>query len=209
MMYQQDLFESEAARSLLDQLLDDSRLYRSSADYQKLLDYAKHLHPLLRIDRLQEDDIDVSELQLTHYRLTKRAEHDLRLSEEQGDYSLDPASAVGSGKPHDPEKKQLSEIIEALNDIFGAEVSDEDQLHFLTGIAQRISREEDVMAQVNSQPAEQVMHGLFPKRVEDIVLDAMTDHEKLSLEVLDNVAKSRAFARVIYKLLTTVEEQAV
>ncbi|MNN70585.1 hypothetical protein D3C81_1864510 [compost metagenome] len=58
------------------------------------------------------------------------------------------------------------------------------------------------MAQVNSQPAEQVMHGLFPKRVEDIVLDAMTDHEKLSLEVLDNVAKSRAFARVIYKLLT-------
>jgi type I restriction enzyme R subunit len=59
------------------------------------------------------------------------------------------------------------------------------------------------MAQVNSQPAEQVMHGLFPKRVEDIVLDAMTDHEKLSLEVLDNVTKSRAFAGAIYKLLTT------
>lgn len=59
------------------------------------------------------------------------------------------------------------------------------------------------MAQINSQPAEQVMHGLFPKRVEYIVLDAMTDHEKLSLEVLDNVAKSRAFAKVIYKMLTT------
>ncbi|SDR87754.1 type I restriction endonuclease subunit R [Pseudomonas oryzae] len=172
-------------------------------ELEQLCVFAKHLHPLLRVDRLDRDDVDVSELQLTHYRLTKRAEHDLHLSDEQGDYSLDPASAVGSGKPHDPEKKQLSEIIEALNDIFGAEVSDEDQLHFLTGIAQRISREEDVMAQVNSQPAEQVMHGLFPKRVEDIVLDAMTDHEKLSLEVLDNVVKSRAFARVIYKLLTT------
>ena len=49
--------------------------------------------------------------------------------------------------------------------------------------------------------AEQVMDGLVPKCVEGIVLDAMTDHEKLSLEVLDNVAKSRAFARVIYKLL--------
>lgn len=39
MLHQQDLFESEAARSLLDQLLDDSRLYHSSADYLKLLDF--------------------------------------------------------------------------------------------------------------------------------------------------------------------------
>ena len=36
----------------------------------------------------------------------------------------------------------------------------------------------------------------------DTVLDAMTDHEKLSLEVLDNETKSRAFALVILKILT-------
>ncbi|APF00809.1 type I restriction endonuclease subunit R [Pseudomonas putida] len=181
-------------------------------ELEQLCVYAKHLYPLLRIDRLEEDDVDVGELQLTHYRLTKRAEHQLRLSEEQGEYGLEPATDIGSGKAHDPEKKHLSEIIAALNDIFGAEVSDDDQLHFLTGIAQRISRQEDVMAQVNSQPADQVMHGLFPKRVEDIVLDAMTDHEKLSLEVLDNVAKSRAFALVIYKMLkamNSVDEHAM
>ncbi|HCF1376864.1 TPA: hypothetical protein NH834_006311, partial [Pseudomonas aeruginosa] len=40
------------------------------------------------------------------------------------------------------------------------------------------------------------------KRVLDTVLDAMTDHEKLSLEVLDNETKSRAFALVILKMLT-------
>lgn len=172
-------------------------------ELEQLCVYAKHLHPLLRIDRLQQDDVDVGELQLTHYRLSKRAEHQLRLSEETGEYTLDPASAVGSGKPHDSEKKRLSEIIEALNDIFGAEVSDEDQLQFLTGIAQRISRQEDVMAQVNNHSVDQVMHGLFPKRVLDTVLDAMTDHEKLSLEVLDNETKSRAFALVILKMLKT------
>ncbi len=55
----------------------------------------------------------------------------------------------------------------------------------------------------DNQAAEQVMHGLLPKRVEDIVLHAMTDHERLSLEVLDNEAKSWAFSRVIYKLLIT------
>jgi type I restriction enzyme R subunit len=37
--------------------------------------------------------------------------------------------------------------------------------------------------------------------VVDTVLDAMTDHEKLSLEVLDNETKSRAFALVILKML--------
>ncbi|MBN4167402.1 type I restriction endonuclease subunit R [Pseudomonas fulva] len=172
-------------------------------ELEQLCVYAKHLHPLLRVDRLLQDDVDVGELQLSHYRLSKRAEQQLRLSEEQGDYTLKPGSDVGSGKPHDPEKKRLSEIIEALNDIFGAEVSDDDQLQFLSGIAQRISRQEDVMAQVNNHSMEQVMHGLFPKRVLDTVLDAMTDHEKLSLEVLDNETKSRAFALVILKMLKT------
>ena len=170
-------------------------------ELEQLCVFAKHLHPLLRVDRLQQDDVDVGELQLSHYRLSKRAEHQLRLSEEGGEYTLKPGSDVGSGKPHDPEKKRLSEIIEALNDIFGAEVSDDDQLQFLSGIAQRISRQEDVMAQVNNHSVEQVMHGLFPKRVLDTVLDAMTDHEKLSLEVLDNETKSRAFALVILKML--------
>lgn len=172
-------------------------------ELEQLCVYAKHLHPLLRVDRLLEDDVDVGELQLSHYRLSKRAEHVLRLNEETGKYTVKPSSDVGSGKPHDPEKKRLSEIIEALNDIFGAEVSDDDQLQFLTGIAQRISRQEDVMAQVNNHSVDQVMHGLFPKRVLDTVLDAMTDYEKLSLEVLDNETKSRAFALVILKMLKT------
>ena len=170
-------------------------------ELEQLCVYAKNLYPLLRYDRLQQKDVDVGELQLTHYRLSKQAEHRLRLSEDGGEYTLKPGSDVGSGKPHDPEKKRLSEIIEALNDIFGAEVSDDDQLQFLTGIAQRISRQQDVMAQVDNHSVEQVMHGLFPKRVLDTVLDAMTDHEKLSLEVLDNETKSRAFALVILKML--------
>lgn len=170
-------------------------------ELEQLCVYAKHLHPLLRVDRLQQDDVDVGELQLSHYRLSKRAEHQLRLNEEKGEYTLKPGSDVGSGKPHDPEKKRLSEIIDALNDIFGAETQDDDQLHFATGITQRLLRQDDLMAQVNSHSVDQVMHGLLPKRVVDTVLDAITDNEKLSLEVLDNETKSRAFALVILKML--------
>lgn len=45
------------------------------------------------------------------------------------------------------------------------------------------------------------MHGLLPKRVIDTVLDAMPDNEKMSLGLLDNETKNRAFALVIYKML--------
>jgi type I restriction enzyme R subunit len=169
-------------------------------ELEQLCVYAKHLYPLLRIDRLQED-VDIGELQLSHYRLSKRAEHQLRLSEDGGEYGLKPASDVGSGKPHDPEKKRLSEIIDALNDLFGLEASDEDQLQFLNDIAQRISRQPDVMAQVSSHTEEQVMHGLFPKRVLDTVLDAMQMNQNMSLVVLDNETNSRKFVLQTFKIV--------
>jgi hypothetical protein len=40
---QQELFEIEATRSLLDQLLTDSRLYTRSSDYKELLDFVVRL----------------------------------------------------------------------------------------------------------------------------------------------------------------------
>lgn len=57
------------------------------------------------------------------------------------------------------------------------------------------------MAQVNNHSVEKVMHGLFLKRVLNSVVDSITDHKKLSLEVLYNETKSRAFALVILKML--------
>ena len=170
-------------------------------ELEQLSVYAKHLHPLLRRDRLEQEEIDVSELSLTHYRLTKRQEQQLRLADQEGEHSLEPGSSIGSGKAHDPEKKRLSEVIQSLNDLFGAEVEDEDQVAFLNTIAQRISRENDVMAQVNNHSAEQVMHGLFPKQVTDTVINAMSDHEKLSLSVLDSKDSERQFAMLVLKLL--------
>lgn len=40
---QHDLFETEVARTLLDQLLTDSRLYTRSKDYKDLLEFVVRL----------------------------------------------------------------------------------------------------------------------------------------------------------------------
>lgn len=176
-------------------------VYFDDRELEQLCVLARHLAPLLKSERLEQDTIDVSELELTHYCLTKRAEHQLRLEEEQGDYGLQPISEVGSGKPHDPEKKRLGEIIDKLNDLYGAEVSDDDKLHFANGIAGRIERDESAMAQVRHHDEGQVMHGLFPKQVTDAVLNAMNDHEKLSMPLLEDEKTGREFALLILNLL--------
>ncbi|MYL22623.1 type I restriction endonuclease subunit R [Halomonas alkaliantarctica] len=171
-------------------------------ELEQLCVFAKHLHPLLRIDRLMEDDpVDVSELALDSYRLTKRAEQRLSLEENEGEYGLKPISDVGSGKPHDPETERLNEIIERLNDLYGADISDEDKLHFANGIADRIERDDDVMAQIQNHDEAQIMHGLFPKRVEKALLDAMDDHEKLTTPLLEDTETGKQFALLILKLL--------
>ncbi|WP_205742671.1 hypothetical protein [Onishia niordana] len=144
---------------------------------------------------------EASELDLTYYHLTKREEKLLRLEEAEGDYGLTPVSEVGSGKPRDPEKQRLAEIINRYNDLYGAEISDDDKLHFASGIADRIERDAAVMTQVRNYSEDQVMHGLFPKKVTDAVLDALSGHEKLSVQLLEDEDAGRQFALLILKLL--------
>ncbi|WP_088743480.1 hypothetical protein [Cobetia sp. QF-1] len=119
---------------------------------------------------------EVSELELPNYRLTKREKKSLRLEEAEGDYGLTPVSDMCSGKPRDPGKRRLAEIIDRLNDLHDAEVNAEDKLRFANGIAEGIERDEAVMAQVRNHSEVQVMHGIFPKKVTDAVLDALSDH---------------------------------
>lgn len=53
------------------------------------------------------------------------------------------------------------------------------------------------------------MPGLFPERVSDAVINAMSDYEKLSLDVLNDEVSERQFSLLVLKLLketsTTLE----
>jgi len=175
-------------------------------ELEQLCVFAAKLHPLLGVDRLDDEDIDVSDLELTHYRLTKRAEQQLRLGVAEGDTTLKPLTDVGSGKPHDPEKKRLSEIIDRLNDLFGGEVQDQDKLHWINGLTDRVERNEEVLAQVRTHTPEQVMHGRYPKYLTDILLESMGDNSTLTTQALEDDDKFRELALLILKLLVGREE---
>jgi type I restriction enzyme R subunit len=97
--------------------------------------------------------------------------------------------------------KPLADIIARLNDLYGAEVSDDDKLHFARDIVDRIERNEAVKVQVRNHSEDQVMHALFPKKVTDAMLDALSDHEKIRMPLLEDEKTGRQFALVIRKLL--------
>ncbi|WP_181918449.1 MULTISPECIES: type I restriction endonuclease subunit R [unclassified Wenzhouxiangella] len=195
-LFRRDLQSFYRTYEFLAQIVDyDDR------ELEALCVFARHLHPLLRTERLDDEDLDLSELDLTHYRLNKQNEQSIRLGEEQGEYGLDPVSEVGSGKPKDPKKERLAEIIERLNDLFGTEVDDRDQLQFADNLADRMSRDEGVVDQIRSHTPEQVMHGRFPRLLEQIVLDAMSDHEELATKALETDNNLNGLAWAVLRLM--------
>ncbi|MCG5531279.1 DEAD/DEAH box helicase family protein [Halorhodospira halochloris] len=175
-------------------------------DLEALAVFGRYLVPLLRLESIEEDSVDVSELQLTHYRIQKQAEHSLKLGEEQGEYALRPVSEVGSGTAREPEKKQLQEIIDKLNELFGQDIADEDQLNWARDLATRVGRHEHVRQQVEAYDIDQVMHGSLPKILEQIVIDSMQEREEMATKVLESNESFDALARLIVKLMKQGKE---
>jgi len=70
-------------------------------DLEKLSLYARNLRPMLRESLIDEDDIDLNNVVLSHYRLSEIRRQDLKLKEDAGEYKLKPGEGFGTAKPKD------------------------------------------------------------------------------------------------------------
>lgn len=82
-------------------------------------------------------------------------------------------------------------------------VSDDDKLHFVNGIGDHTGRDGAVMARIQNQCEDQVMHGLFLKKATDAALDAHSGHEKLSIPLLAEEETDRQFTSLSLRLLVS------
>jgi type I restriction enzyme R subunit len=208
------LKEAKAAKDALDIFKKDlgtfSRFYEfisqvvafDDRELEKLNLYARHLAPLLREEEEEVDAIDLSGVELTHYRLQKQREQDLRLREEEGEM-LKPGSEFGSGRSRNKETDFLSRVIGRMNDLFAAEdLSDADLVSYARTIADKIQENEAVMAQVANNTQDQTMLGDFPKAVEEAVLSSGDAHKELMTQFLSNKAIQLGFGKLILEMLT-------
>ncbi len=170
-----------------------------STDLEKLSLYARHLYPLLRENTPQDDPINLSSVELSHYRLSKLKQQDLLLvrDSQQG---LSPASALGSHKARDKQEEFLSQIIARLNELF-PDVSDDDKLHFARWSADTLSENETVMHQVRSNSKEQAMLGDFAPALLDAVMTSHDRHSNMMGQVLGNKQIAAKFSDLVFDLL--------
>ncbi|WP_376694275.1 type I restriction endonuclease subunit R [Wenzhouxiangella sp. EGI_FJ10409] len=150
-------------------------------DLERLNVFARHLRPLLREERPTEE-IDLSGLELSRYRLQKQNERALELRD--GD-PLQPADGLGSGNPHEPEKDPMSVIIQRLNEIYGAgDWTEADVVNHFKALTDKVMEKDQVVSQIKHNSDDQVMHGDFPAAVQAAAMEAFTAQEDLSRRIL-------------------------
>ena len=131
-------------------------------DLEKLSLYARHLRPLLREKLDEEDDIDLSNVALSHYRLSILRQQDL-VMEPAGDYKLSPGNDLGSAKAKDKKEEFLSQILARLNELFITDgLTDKDLINYAHTIRDKVSENKNVMNQIQNNTPEQAMLGDFP-----------------------------------------------
>ncbi len=169
---------------------------------EKLALYARNLRPLLRESLLDEDDVDLSNVVLSHYRVARIRQQDLLLKQDCAEYKLEPGEGLGTAKPNDKKEEFLSQIISRLNEIFVADqLTDKDMVNYAYTIRDKVGENAAVMQQIANNSPEQALLGDFSKAVDDAIMDSSAAHQNQMLQLLADPQKAAGFARVVFDLL--------
>jgi type I restriction enzyme R subunit len=170
-------------------------------DLEKLCIYARQLGPLLREANIDEDELDFGDVALSHYRLSKIKQQNLRLAPDSAE-GLQPGSGLGSGKAKDKQEEFLSQIIERLNEVFAGDgLTEADMLNYARTIKDKVQENRRVITQIANNTREQALLGDFPKAVEEAILNSNEAQQKQMMKLLSMSDKFSQFMNAIYDMM--------
>ena len=174
-------------------------------DLEKLSLYARNLRPMLREAVVDEDEIDLSNVELSHYRLSKIKQQHLIMEADSPSY-LVTGEGVGTAVARDRKEEFLSLLINRLNEVFIADkLTEKDMVNYAYTIRDKVRENERVMNQMNNNTPEQAMLGDFSKAVDDAVLDSNEVNQNQMMQLLSNPDKAQRFAKIVFDLLQLKE----
>ncbi len=198
-IFKKDLGSFSRFYEFMSQMVD-----YDDTDLEKLNLYARHLRPLLRETVLPEDEIDLDNVLLSHYRIAKIRQQDLQLKDEQGAYQLKPSDGLGSAKAHAQQEEWLSQVIQRLNEVFAMDgLTDQDTVNYAYTIRDKLGENASVMLQIANNSPEQAMLGDFAKALEDAIMDSSVAHQNQMVQLLSNAQKMKKFGRLVFDLIVT------
>jgi len=166
-------------------------------DLLKLSVFIKALIPNLKTYD-EKDPIDISSVELSHYKLHKQQIKDIKLSGDDNELG---GIEGGGAVARDPQKDLLSEIISSMNALFNGELTDEDMLNYAKTIKDKVMENEKVVEQVNNNTKEQAMMGGFEVAINDAVIDSLDVHKNLATQILSEEKIRNGFANIVYDLI--------
>ena len=190
-LFKKDLSTYTRSYEFMSQIVD-----YDDKDLEKLSLFARHLQPMLREKLNDEDEVDLSNIVMSHYRLSKLRQQDLKLQEE----SIEPlqSGGGGAGKAKDKEEDLLSKIVARLNEMFDTEkLTDSDLINYSQTIWDKINENEIVMQQIANNPAEKVMLGDFPDATLDAIFDSQDAYQEITRQLLSDSNRLAQFTRFL------------
>ncbi len=177
-------------------------------DLEKLSLYARALRPMLREQIADEDVIDLSNVEMTHYRLSKLRQQDIQLQADSTEYKLEPANDVGTAKAKDKKEDFMSQILRRVNELFVTDnLTDQDMINYAYTVADKMAENTRMMKQIQNNPREQAMLGEFDTALDDAVLDSNAAHIEQMTQLMSDPAKMKQFAHIIYDVLVNKEQK--
>jgi type I restriction enzyme R subunit len=174
-------------------------------DLEKLSLYARNLRPMLRESVVDDDEIDLSNVELSHYRLSKIKQQHLIMEASAPSY-LVTGEGVGTAVARDRKEEFLSLLLDRLNEVFITDkLTQKDMVNYAYTIRDKVRENERVMNQMNSNTPEQAMLGDFPKALDDAVLDSNAANQNQMMQLLSNPDKAQRFAKIVFDLLQLKE----
>jgi len=176
-------------------------------ELEKISLFARTLRPLLREQAADEDVIDLSNVSMSHYRLSKIRQQDIQLKADSTEHKLEPANNLGSAKAKNKQEDFLSVILQRVNDVFITDkLTDQDMINYVYTVADKMSENTKMMKQIQNNTREQAMLGEFDSALDDAVLDSNTAHTEQMTQLMSDPAKMKQFANIIYDVLVSQQK---
>ncbi|HEY4301083.1 MAG TPA: DEAD/DEAH box helicase family protein [Candidatus Didemnitutus sp.] len=191
------LFKSDMGAFLriytfLSQIFD----YGNTAIEKRAIFY-RRLIPLLEFGR-ERQEIDLSKVVLTHHNLRNLGKRPMPLSE--GDPpKLDPITEAGSGSVQEKEKAYIAELIVKLNELFGADTTEQDQLVYVNHVIKGKLMESVTLRQqaANNTKEQFASSPDLDSELTNAIVDALDAHNSMSMVALNSPAVRHGLKEIL------------
>ena len=190
-LFRTDLMTYIRAYTFLSQIFN-----YGNTDFEKRAIFFRCLSRLLKFG-LEREGVDLSEVRLTHHRLSPRNEMNLPLSTSDAP-KLKPITEVGSGSVQEKEKAWLRDVIDQLNTLYGTDTTDGDKLSHASVVESKILESKTLQSQAVNNSEEQF--GSSPDLTNEIltaIMESMDIQQEFSIRAINSAEIREGLKRLL------------